>query len=338
MRGKVFKHAIAGILCAVLLFSTASYATAGNIHNRFIEKAETLYKLGLYKGISQNEFNPDLDALADRKTAIIMALRLMGKEKAVLELEASEVNKWTEKFKDLKNSPHWVKKYIAYAVKTGALKGFPDGTIRPDAKISGKQYLALILRQLGYSFKKNEEFNIFKDTASLPLNEMEDYNTDLPISKGLLVYISYRTLDAHSSDYRINSVIGLLIDCGVVKKHWESGDYNKANIMLESGIKENLCKVNEFASVRLFENKSTGYQWKFSISDPEILVLDSEGSVQPITSLLEGHNLGVGGEHIWNFRALKAGNCKLVFEYYRPWSSEGSAIDTKEYNISITLN
>jgi hypothetical protein len=56
-------------------------------------EAETLYALGLYKGVSTTpgEFNPDLDATLNRQTAATMVLRLFGWEDEALDMDEMEV-------------------------------------------------------------------------------------------------------------------------------------------------------------------------------------------------------------------------------------------------------
>ena len=45
---------------------------------------------------------------------------------------------------------HWASRYVAFAVEQGIIVGFPDGTFRPDATVTGTQFAAMLLRSLGY--------------------------------------------------------------------------------------------------------------------------------------------------------------------------------------------
>jgi len=43
---------------------------------------------------------------------------------------------------------HWAEKDIAEMVQKGGVKGYPDGTFRPDEPVTQEQFMALVLRQL----------------------------------------------------------------------------------------------------------------------------------------------------------------------------------------------
>lgn len=66
----------------------------------------------------------------------------------------SRANQWecvdeASNFTDIQN--HWAKKYIVKATKEKLLKGFDDGTFRPDALITMNQAFLILLRQMGVS-------------------------------------------------------------------------------------------------------------------------------------------------------------------------------------------
>lgn len=63
-------------------------------------------------------------------------------------------------FKDIKN--HWAEGYIEKAVAKGLVKGFPDGTFKPNQPVTRAEFTAMVNRMLGNSGYGN---TYFKDVA-----------------------------------------------------------------------------------------------------------------------------------------------------------------------------
>ncbi|OGO81052.1 MAG: hypothetical protein A2Y21_09095 [Clostridiales bacterium GWC2_40_7] len=59
---------------------------------------------------------------------------------------AIAVDLGTNGFKD--TATHWAKDYISYLTDNGAIKGFTDGTFKPDNKITRAEFTAILLRAL----------------------------------------------------------------------------------------------------------------------------------------------------------------------------------------------
>ncbi len=67
---------------------------------------------------------------------------------AVVMVKASKINldqNAPSPFKDLKKD-HWARAYVAAAVKTGYISGYPDGTFKPDQPLSRAQGISLLLK------------------------------------------------------------------------------------------------------------------------------------------------------------------------------------------------
>lgn len=116
------------VLFALLLCSGAVYSAEGF---NYRAEAKKLNDLGLYNGISATTYNPDLSALLDRETGVVMLLRIFGLES---EAEAiTDADAILAKFSDASKISGWAKKAVAYGVKTGLVQGYPDGTFGPKA-------------------------------------------------------------------------------------------------------------------------------------------------------------------------------------------------------------
>ena len=87
--------------------------------------------------------------------------------------------------------------------------------------------------------------------------------------------------------------------------------------------------VGEISTVTLKGNPTTGYSWQYTIEDSSIIKLDKESSVPDSAAM------GAGSTFTWDFKALKAGETKIIFKYYRPWEGEATAEQTIEYTIKV---
>jgi len=124
-------------------------------------QASALKQLGLFKGISDTDF--DLDRAPTRTEALVMLIRVLGKESEALSGE------WKHPFTDVES---WADKYVGYAYEKGLTKGvsaaeFGAGNANSD------MYLTFVLRALGYDdsvgdFAWNEPFTLAASAGILP--------------------------------------------------------------------------------------------------------------------------------------------------------------------------
>ena len=102
----------------------------GQWHNKAIS---TMAKLGVVKGRDAEAFDPD--ALITRAEFAAICARF-----------DSGTSSGTQTFSDI--SGHWAEKYIQQAAELGWIKGFEDGTFRPDTYITRAQAMTMINRVL----------------------------------------------------------------------------------------------------------------------------------------------------------------------------------------------
>jgi hypothetical protein len=129
--------AISLILCMVPTVSAAGDSAA--------DAAQTLYDLGLFKGTGTNSdgtpiFN--LDKTPSRSQAIVMLVRLLGKEEEAL------AGTWNIPFTDVED---WAKPYVGYAYANGLTKGTSATKFGGTSSIPANQYVTFVLRALGYT-------------------------------------------------------------------------------------------------------------------------------------------------------------------------------------------
>lgn len=128
---------------------------------------------GLMNGVSTSLFAPERAATRAEfaKTAILARSMLTNVP------EPSPNN--SSNFSDLSSS-HWAYKYIAQACECGIIKGYPDGTFKPDQPVNRAEAACLIYRSLvGENIEAEEEtssgltyfrFRRFESTGPLNIN------------------------------------------------------------------------------------------------------------------------------------------------------------------------
>lgn len=89
-------------------------------------------------------------------------------------------------------------------------------------------------------------------------------------------------------------------------------------------------KGNKFI-IKLDENRTTGYQWKFSNSSGEHLIKLIRKKHIPSKS----KKLGAGGQVKLLFKAIGKGNTILPLVYVRPWEKTKSPKKKKTFKIEI---
>lgn len=106
-----------------------------------------LKELGLFKGVSNTEF--ELDRAPSRVEAIIMLIRVLGKENEALngDLEHS--------FIDVED---WANNYVGYAYNNGLSNGVSKTEFGSE-NASSAMYLTFVLRSLGYSDVDGNDFS-----------------------------------------------------------------------------------------------------------------------------------------------------------------------------------
>lgn len=138
------KRIISLLLTVLMLCSAMPSAFAAT--DEATQAAEALYELGLFRGTGTNaDGTPifDLDKTPTRNQAVIMLVRLLGKEDEAL------AGTWELPFTDVaKGSTAYP--YIGYAYANGLTNGTTATTYSGTNSIKSNQYIAFVLRALGY--------------------------------------------------------------------------------------------------------------------------------------------------------------------------------------------
>ena len=156
--------------------------------------AETLYELGLFRGTGTNpDGTPifDLEKTPSRNQAVIMLVRLLGKENEAL------AGNWNLPFTDVaKGSTAYP--YIGYAYANGLTNGTSATTYSGTKPIKANQYITFVLRALGYTSGK--DFSVgsaweFSDQIGLTDGSYSAATTNF--TRGDVAVISCSALSIH---------------------------------------------------------------------------------------------------------------------------------------------
>lgn len=138
------------LICCILLsfpsFASADWSRDTEFANSL---ASSLKAMGLFRGVNDTDF--DLNRAPTRAEALVMLLRLMGLEQDAL------TEKNNHPFLDTDDC-HWAEPYIGYAYSHDLLKGQSDTVFGGNDIADVNTYLTFVLRALGYSEGKNQDF------------------------------------------------------------------------------------------------------------------------------------------------------------------------------------
>lgn len=93
--------------------------------------------LGIIKGYPDGNFKPDGNITRAEMSALLMRTKASG--------EANVPIPTLQLFKDVPLK-HWAAKYVNQAARVGIVKGYPDGSFKPNANINRAEGLAMVAR------------------------------------------------------------------------------------------------------------------------------------------------------------------------------------------------
>ena len=184
------KRLLCMILTLVMIFSLVPSVAAAS--DEATEAAEALYELGLFKGTGTNSDGTpifDLDKTPTRNQAIIMLVRLLGKE------EEAKAGTWDIPFTDVSDS---MKPYIGYAYTNGLTNGYTATTYNGGAPAKANQYITFVLRALGYESGKDFEVSTaweLSDKLGITAGQYNSANAGRFVRNDV-AYISWSALSA----------------------------------------------------------------------------------------------------------------------------------------------
>ena len=138
------KKMLSILLVAAMVFSCVVSASAATADEE--KKANALYELKLFRGVSTTTVDFALDKSLNRAEGIVMLIRMLGVENEALN------GSWTHPFTDLtKTNSAWADKYIGYAYEKGLTNGTGKTTFSGGDALTDQQFATMCLRSLGYT-------------------------------------------------------------------------------------------------------------------------------------------------------------------------------------------
>lgn len=147
MKSKLTKIIV--IALTLLLSAGSAFAAApGDVQGKSYEAAvSALMDKGIITGDTSGNFNPD--SVLTRAQACIIIVKSMNAPAAEVAGTATQPSAKSG-FSDM-NGYAWADGYVAYAVKHGVTKGYPDGTFKPGSTVTMNELLTMVLRAAAYT-------------------------------------------------------------------------------------------------------------------------------------------------------------------------------------------
>ena len=130
------------MICLIMCFSSVTlaanfYDVKGTVYEGVVNR---IARLGIINGISETAFAPNKGITRAELAKMIVFTKGLQ--------TYADTSNFDSTFKDAKG--HWAENYITVATELGLLKGYDDGSFRPDQEVSYAEVIAIILRVLGY--------------------------------------------------------------------------------------------------------------------------------------------------------------------------------------------
>lgn len=122
-----------------VVFGATFYDIKGTQYEGVVER---IAELGIINGISENTFAPNKGITRAELAKMIVYTKGLK--------DYADSTDFNSGFSDV-DKKHWAKNYIRVATDLELLKGYEDGTFKPEKEVSYAETVAIILRILGYS-------------------------------------------------------------------------------------------------------------------------------------------------------------------------------------------
>ena len=192
---KNFKRALASILAVAMLATSVNVGYAASskfadVDKQYSASVSRLANLDILTGYEDGSFKPE-GTITRAEVAAVM-VRMLGKDKL------ASYSAGLSQFADM--TGHWANGYVNVAASSGLVKGYEDGTYKPDEKVTYAEVITMMVRSLGAgeaigsTGKWPTNFLNFAVSESLTSNVAVIPNA--PATRGDVAKIADKTLDA----------------------------------------------------------------------------------------------------------------------------------------------
>ncbi len=336
--GSIMKKILAILLTAVLSFASAgNFVYAEPFCYDEDTLADALHEFGLFQGTGTDSAgNPiySLEKAPTRQEALVMLVRLLGKE------EAAANGTWKHPFTDVDS---WADKYVGYAYENGIAKGTTETLFGAKQNISAQQYITFLLRALGYSDASGGDFIYsnacaFSDSVGLTNGV---YSLNSSFLRGDIVWLSCSALLQKQKSNGVPLVKQLKNDGAITESQYING----LKMMEIADLKEDFRYITLYQSdgndvvIDVFDLYSqpgtgeySGYQQIKGYDYDDVYPIYYKGSKGSYSYTVD-HNDNLDEICYWNFNGVTYKNTRrecygffsdtLVFQsYYGSLSNE----------------
>lgn len=137
------------------LLSSKSYAVHfyDTLDTKYEGATERLAELNIISGVSKNVFEPNRTVTRAEFAKMMVTAALKPAEYEALISDDAEIT-----FKDInREKKEWYYDYVTVAVNAGFMKGYEDGTFRPDNDISYAEIAKMITIALGHDYLRADD-------------------------------------------------------------------------------------------------------------------------------------------------------------------------------------
>jgi len=181
----------AALVVFMSLIMTGSIVFGGGAGVRNQNKAAALQHMQLFQGSNQGY---DLDEVFTRAQGAVMLLRLLGWEDEALLSGGKTI------FTDVAVS-HWAAASISYANGKGLVKGVASSRFAPNETMTGTQFIALVLRALGYTgAEPGNALELGQSSGLLDAGEAAELKGKKLFLRDDMVGIAYKALATRMSN------------------------------------------------------------------------------------------------------------------------------------------
>ncbi|NPV69755.1 MAG: S-layer homology domain-containing protein [Firmicutes bacterium] len=166
--------------------------TAGN---KAANKIEKLAALGVLAGYPDGTFKPDNNITRAEFAKIACVLAGLKSSGDILKNSPS-------KFSDVK-AGEWYTGWVNLAVSQGYMKGYPDGTFKPQANISNAEVLTVLCRLLGYNDNLPGDWPIeyLVKAADLDISDGVTFDSSAPATRGIVAWFAEQSLEVEKHEW-----------------------------------------------------------------------------------------------------------------------------------------
>lgn len=179
---------LTSMLCTINASAKNSTFTDVGEETIYYDAVERLGILGIVNGYEDNTYRPSNNVTRAEFCKIVVMI--LDKEKE------SKMTPPTSSFDDV-NRISWCIPYVNYLISSGAIKGYTDGTFKPDNIITYAEAVTILCRVLGYTEEHvgySWPVNFINQAEALELTDGMVFGANDAITRGAMAIIADNTL------------------------------------------------------------------------------------------------------------------------------------------------